>query len=174
MNMIDLLSKTEIFEGLDQAQLNAVKDCCRIKKFNEGERICKEGEEATVLRAVIEGKMDVRFDLPGGKSSEEMTIATISDGKSIGWSSFVPPYKYRLSVYCSSKGCQAIEIDKAGLIKVFETNSLIGYRVMTNVAKIIGTRFHQLQDEVAWCEGELLIHHKDSHLTSGRAGGLKM
>jgi CRP-like cAMP-binding protein len=162
VNMIDLLGKTEIFEGLDQSQLNAVKDCCQIKTFNEGERICKEGEEATVLRAVIEGKVDLRFDLPGGKSSEEMTIATISDGKSIGWSSFVPPYKYRLSVYCSSKGCQVIEINKAGLIKVFEINSLIGYRVMTNVAKIIGTRFQQLQDEVALSEGEKLLHQKDN------------
>jgi signal-transduction protein with cAMP-binding, CBS, and nucleotidyltransferase domain len=162
MDMIDLLGKTEIFKGLDQSQLNAIKDCCQLKEFDEGERICKEGEEATVLRAVIEGKVDLRFDLPGAKSSEEMTIATISDGKAIGWSSFVPPYKYRLSVYCSSKGCKVIEINKAGLIKVFEINSLIGYRVMTNVAIIIGTRFHQLQDEVAWCEGEIMIHHKDN------------
>jgi len=162
MNMIDLLDKTEIFKGLDQSQLNAVKDCCQIKTFNEGERICKEGEEATVLRAVIEGKVDLRFDLPGRKSSEKMTVATISDGKSIGWSSFVPPYKYRLSVYCSSQGCQVIEINKDGLIKVFKINPLIGYQVMTNVAIMIGTRFQQLQDEVAWSEGDKLMHHKDN------------
>ncbi len=162
MNLIDFLSKVEVFKGLDQNQLNTVKDCCQIKKFVEGEKISGEGEEATFLGAVIEGGVDLRYDLPGRKSSEEMTITTITEGKVFGWSSFVPPYKLRLSSYCSSKGCQLIEINRDCLLKVFEAQALIGYRVMTNVAIVIGTRFQQLQDEIALFEGEILLHHKDN------------
>ncbi|MBI5605615.1 MAG: cyclic nucleotide-binding domain-containing protein [Deltaproteobacteria bacterium] len=162
MENIDLLNRVEVFKGLDKAQLMAVKDCCRQKSFNDGEKISGEGEDAAFLWAVIEGGVDLRFDLPGRKSSEEMTITTISEGKVFGWSSFVPPFKYRLSSYCSSKGCQLIEINRDGLVKVFETQPLIGYRVMTNVSIVIGTRFQQLQDEVAWCEGEIMLHHKDN------------
>lgn len=162
MNTIEHLNKVEVFTGLDPSQLSAVKDCCQIKKFTEGEKIFGDKEEAHFLWAVIEGGVDLRFDLPGRKSSEEMTITTISEGKVLGWSSFVPPYKYRLSAYCSSKVCQLIEINRNCIIKVFEANPLIGYRVMTNVAMVIGTRFQQLQDEVAWCEGEIMMHRKDN------------
>jgi CRP-like cAMP-binding protein len=162
MNTDDLLSQVEIFRGLDQQQLNTVKDCCRIIKINEGEKIFSDGDDAAFLWAVLEGGVDLRYDLPGRDSSKETTVATISSGKVFGWSSFVPPFKYRLSGYCSSKGGRLIEIKKDCLNKVFETNALIGYRVMTNVSVVIGTRFQQLQGEIAVCEGEILLHHKDN------------
>ncbi len=162
MDTIDLLNKVEVFEGLDKSQLEAIKDCCQIKTFHEGEKIFAEGNEASFFWAVIKGGVDLRFDLPGRKSAEEMTITTISEGKVFGWSSFVPPFKFRLSAYCFSGNCQLIEISREGLIRVFEANSLIGYRVMTNVAKVIGIRFQQLQGEVAFNEGKLLLHHQDN------------
>jgi CRP-like cAMP-binding protein len=162
MNTIEHLDEVEVFKGLEPSQLSAVKDCCQVKTFTEGEKIFGDKDTAHFLWAVVEGRVALRFDLPGRKSSEEMTIATISEGKVFGWSSFAPPYKYRLSAYCSSKDCQLIEINKDCLIKVFEANPLIGYRVMTNVAKVIGTRFQQLQDEVALHDGEILLHHKDN------------
>ncbi|MBI4767325.1 MAG: cyclic nucleotide-binding domain-containing protein [Deltaproteobacteria bacterium] len=162
MNQSDLLSKVEIFKGLDQQQLDTVNDCCRIITFNEGKKLFSEGEDAAFLWAVIEGKVDLRFELPGSDSSEETIVTTISSGKVFGWSSFVPPFKYRLSGYCSSKSCRLIEIKKNCLQKIFETNALIGYRVMTNVSIVIGTRFQQLQEEIAFCEGEILLHHKDN------------
>ena len=162
MGTIEHLSKVEIFKGLDSSQLNIVKDCCQVKTFREGERIFGDKEEAHYLMAVIEGGVDLRFDLPGRSSSAETTIASISGGKVFGWSSFVPPFKYRLSSYCSTKDCHLIEIKKDVLIKVFEAHPQIGYRVMNNLAIVIGTRFQQLQDEVALHEGDLLLHQKDN------------
>lgn len=162
MDNTNFLNKVEVFQGLDRSQLEAVKDCCQIITFYEGDKISGEGDEASCLWSVVAGRVDLRFDLPGRKSAQEMTITTITEGKVFGWSSFVPPFKYRLSAYCSLGDCQLIEINRDRLLKVFEANALIGYRVMTNVAKVIGTRFQQLQDEVAWCEGELLLHHKDN------------
>jgi CRP-like cAMP-binding protein len=162
MKTIENLNDVEVFKGLDPSQLSAIKDCCQVQTFTEGEKIFGDKENAHFLWAVVEGRVDLRFDLPGRKSSDEMTITTISEGKVFGWSSFAPPYKYRLSAYCSSKDCQLIEINKDKLIKVFDANPLIGYRVMTNVAKVIGTRFQQLQDEVALLGGEIILHHKDN------------
>jgi CRP-like cAMP-binding protein len=161
MNPMDNLDKVEIFKGLDQSQITILKDCCSIKTFNEGAKIFGDQEVASFLWAVIEGNVDLRFDLPGRDSEKETTVAAISEGKVFGWSSFVPPYKYRLSAYCSTKACQLLEINKDCLLKVFEAHSLIGYRVMSNLSIVIGTRFQQLQDEVAWSEGDKLLHQKD-------------
>jgi signal-transduction protein with cAMP-binding, CBS, and nucleotidyltransferase domain len=161
MNPMDNLDKVEIFKGLDQSQITILKDCCAIKTFNEGVKIFGDQEAASFLWAVIKGNVDLRFDLPGRESAKDTTIATITEGKVFGWSSFVPPYKYRLSAYCSTNGCQLLEINRECLLKVFETHSLIGYRVMANLSIVIGTRFQQLQGEVAWSEGDKLLHQKD-------------
>jgi CRP/FNR family transcriptional regulator, cyclic AMP receptor protein len=161
MNTIDLLSNVEIFRGLDRQQLDTVKECCRVTSFNEGGKIFSDGEEAVFIWGVIEGEVDLRFDLPGRDSSKETSVATITPGKVFGWSSFVPPYKYRLSAY-ATKDCKLIEIKKDCINNIFEKNALIGFRVMSNMSIVIGTRFQQLQDEVALSEGDKLLHQKDN------------
>jgi NADP-reducing hydrogenase subunit HndB len=42
-----------------------------------------------------------------------------------------------------------IQIEREDLLKAFEADSQIGYMVMSNLVKIIGERFNQLQDS-AW------------------------
>jgi CRP-like cAMP-binding protein len=162
MSAFNNLEKVEIFKGLDEAQLNLFKNCCQIKTVNEGTKIFGDQDPAYSLWSVVEGEVDLRFDLPGRDSDQETTIAKIKEGKVLGWSSFVPPFRYRLSSYCSSKECQLIEINRDCLLKTFENNALIGYQVMSNLAIVIGTRFQQLQDEVALQEGERLMHQKDN------------
>lgn len=161
MNTIDLLGNLEIFRGLDQQQLNTVNDCCRLSSVKEGVKIFSDGGEAVFIWGVIGGEVDLRFDLPGRNSSKETTVATIAPGKVFGWSSFVPPYRYRLSAY-ATKDSKLIEIKKDCLNKLFENNALIGYRVMNYLSIVIGTRFQQLQDELAVTEGHRLLHHKDN------------
>lgn len=161
MDLTNCLEKLEIFQGLNETQRAALKRCCIEKTYHQGEKLFGENEEATCLWALNEGQVDLRFDLPCRESSQETTIASISEGKSFGWSSMVPPYKYRLSAYCVTKMCQVIQIDRKMMIEFFEGNPGIGYVVMTNLAKIIGTRFHQLQEEMVIREGDDILHRRD-------------
>lgn len=88
----------------------------------------------------------------------EDTISTLTEGMPFGWSSLVPPNKYRLSAHCASRSCKTIKISRDRLLQLFEDDAQLGYRVMAKVMIVVGQRFHQLQDEVARRRGYDIIN----------------
>jgi NADP-reducing hydrogenase subunit HndB len=105
-----------------------------------------EGENADRIWLVIDGQVDLRFDLPGRPTSEENTIFSITAHQTLGWSSFVPPCKYALSAYSATKSCNILQINKDHLLECFEKDPRMGLKFMTNVAAITSGHFDQLQE----------------------------
>ncbi len=162
MNKINLLESLEIFQELSESQLLAIEHICTEKNFNKGDKLFTEGDDATHVWAVTQGRVDLRFELPGGRpTSNDQTVSSIKAdaplAQILGWSCFVPPYKMRLSGYCVSRDCKIIQIEKNQLIKCFQHDPLLGYIIMTYLIKVVGYRFHQFQDIVAKTMGETLM-----------------
>jgi signal-transduction protein with cAMP-binding, CBS, and nucleotidyltransferase domain len=148
MVSIDFLKQSEIFKGLHNEQLEEIQKYCDIKEFRSGDKIFSEGEYATHLCIVLEGGVDLRFDLPGTPSSDKNIITSVPLGKAFLWSSLVPPHKVRLSSYCNSTICKIIRINAESLKSLCEKDAKIGYLIMYNLAGVIGKRFFKLQDEI--------------------------
>jgi NADP-reducing hydrogenase subunit HndB len=146
MGGLDFLEKVNIFKGLNQDQLNAVNKGGQEKQYLYGDRLFAEGENADRIWLVIDGQVDLRFDLPGRPTSEENTIFSITAARSLGWSSFVPPFKYALSAYSATKSCKILHINKDHLLECFEKDPRMGLLFMTNVAAIASRHFDQLQE----------------------------
>jgi len=146
MSGLDFLEKVDIFKGLDQDQLNAVKKRGQEKEYPYGDRLFAEGENADRIWLVIDGQVDLRFDLPGRPTSEENTVFSIGTPQTLGWSSFVPPFKYALSAYSATKSCKILQINKEHLLECFEKDPRMGLMFMTNVAAIASRHFDQLQE----------------------------
>jgi CRP-like cAMP-binding protein len=161
MGLDSFLQKIEVFQGLKERELTSLDPCCQEKSYRQNNKLFGEDEEAACLWAVKKGEVDLRFDLPGRDTSDETTIATITEGKCFGWSGMVPPYKYRLSAYCVSRTCQVILISREKLFQLFERDPRIGYVVMTNIATVIGTRFQKLQEEMIIREGLDIRQRRD-------------
>jgi len=146
MVQIDFLKQVDIFKGVDEDQLKQIAQGINEKGYQSGSRIFAEGEEADRVWIVMEGQVDLRFDLPGRNTSEENTIVSITAGNSLGWSSFVPPFQYRLSAYCATRSCKMLLITKEFLTDLFEKDNTMGYRVISNLAGVAGMHFHELQN----------------------------
>ncbi len=142
----DFLKNVHVFGGLNDEQLMALRDGCVEKAFHEGDKLFDEGEEANHLWIVVDGTVEVRFELPGHEAPQANTVSIISSGQTIGWSSFVPPYRYSLPVYCTSRNCKVIKIKKDFLLELFEKDSRMGYLVMSNIASVISIMLRQLQE----------------------------
>lgn len=153
MITVDFLRKVKVFDGLDEEQLASIQGLCREKKFRHGMKIFGEGDKATCLCTVINGEVALRFDRQGRPTAKENTIASLTEGNAFGWSSLVPPYEIRLSSYCESETCEVLMVDREGLQGLFEKDPRVGYRVIANLAEVIGNRFHMLQDEVVRRQG---------------------
>jgi NADP-reducing hydrogenase subunit HndB len=146
MGGLVFLEKVDIFKGLNQDQLNAVNKKAREKQYLYGDKLFAEGENADRIWLVINGKVDLRFDLPGRPTSEENTVFSITATEALGWSSFVPPFKYALSAYSATKSCKVLQITKEHLLECFEKDPRMGLMFMTNVAEIASRHFDQLQE----------------------------
>jgi NADP-reducing hydrogenase subunit HndB len=146
MGGLEFLKKVDIFKGFNKDQLSAVNKGSQEKHYLYGDRLFGEGENADRIWLVIDGQVDLRFELPGRTTSEENTVFSITALQTLGWSSFVPPFKYALSAYIATKSCQVLRIKKDHLLECFEKDPLMGLMFMTNVAAITSSHFDRLQE----------------------------
>jgi CRP-like cAMP-binding protein len=146
MAVIDEVRRVETFQSLSDDELSAISKLTNEKQYVFGDRLFKDGDPATHLWVVKEGIIDLRFDLPGRETSEESTLSSIGENKIIGWSSLVPPYKYKLSAYCASARCKVLVIEREILREFLNSHPKTGYQVMAAMLRVVGRRFQRLQD----------------------------
>ena len=158
MISLDFLENVDAFSELDDDQLTAVQDCCEIAEFKRGEEIFATGETPENFWVVLEGQVNLTWDVPEDPTLPENTITTLSEGMPFGWSSLVPSDKYRLSAHSASRNCKTVRIPKGLLLQLFEDDAQLGYKVMSKVMIVAGKRFHQLQDEIARRRGHDIIN----------------
>ena len=154
MISLEFLKNVEVFQGLDNEQLAEIIKCSEEEEFQHETRLFEKGENAAYLWIVREGRVVLRFDFPGLASSEENKLSSIPEAGAFGWSSIVSPNKYRLSGYSTGGGCKLIKVERESLLKLFEKDPDIGYVVMSNLATLVGERFHSLQEDAARRRGQ--------------------
>jgi CRP/FNR family transcriptional regulator, cyclic AMP receptor protein len=154
MVSLEFFENVEIFQGLNNEQLAEIIKCSEEEEFQHETRLFEKGENAAYLWIVREGRVVLRFDFPGLASSEQNTLSSIPEKGAFGWSSIVPPNKYRLSGYSTGGGCKLVKVKRDSLLKLFEKDPDIGYKVMSKLATLVGARFHNLQEEAARRRGQ--------------------
>lgn len=158
MVTLDFLENVEVFQELNDNQLTEIQKCCQIMEFSRGDKIFGTGEEPQYLWVVMEGQVTLHWEVPGRSALPEPTISRLSETMTFGWSSLVPPYKYRLSAYCATRACKVIKIERDALTDLFDQDAEIGYKVMNKLLSVVGSRFLNLQEEVAKQRGSDIIN----------------
>ncbi len=170
MGGLNFLATVDIFKGFNQDQLKAASKGGREKQYLFEEKLFAEGEEADRIWLVTDGQVHLRFDLPGRPTSEQNTVFTTAAGQTLGWSSFVPPFKYALSAYSASKTCKILQIEKDHLLECFDKDPRMGLVFMTNVAMIASRHFEQLQESAtvsAVSRVKITIHMSTCGIAAG-------
>jgi NADP-reducing hydrogenase subunit HndB len=170
MGGLNFLEKIDIFKGFSQDQLKAASKGGQEKQYNYEEKLFAEGEDADRIWLVAEGQVHLRFDLPGRPTSEQNTVFSISAGQTLGWSSFVPPFKYALSAYSAVKACKILQIKKDHLLECFDKDPRMGLMFMTNVATIASLHFDQLQESAtvsAVSKVKITVHMSTCGIAAG-------
>lgn len=157
------LDDVQVFKELTNEQLEALTKIAIKANFKLADRLFTEGDPAEHLWIIIDGQVDLRFELPGNRpTSEENTISTLAaedhKKRTLGWSCFVPPYKMMLSAYCVTRSCSVIKIGKDDMLTLFKNDALMGYQVMAYLIKVLGYRFQQFQEELARQKGHNILH----------------
>jgi len=147
---IEILKTVEALGELKDDQLAAIQKCCEEMEFSRGDRLFSEGEGSAHLWIALEGEVELRNDRPGGQTHPvEDPISFISRAELFGWSSFMPPFEYKLSAFCASQKCRVARIEKESLVKLFESDADMGYELMSHILRVVGTHFYQFRNGIA-------------------------
>jgi len=147
-----------MFAGLGLPDLVKLQARCRADKCGEGERITVEGQAAEDFFLLKEGRVELRYELPGRESTSDHALSVVEPGGAWGWSALVPPHVYTLSAYSIAPQCRFLRLKREDLLGLFESDWRIGYFFMRNLATIIGQRFNAAQDELAKQQGFDQMH----------------
>lgn len=144
-----------LFKGLAPDEAEAFVNRCEKKVYPDQTLLFKEMTDATSLYLLIEGELELKFDMPAQKG--EAVLATRKPGDAIGWSSLVPPYQYTLSGVCKGE-VTVLQIDRLTMQAVFATNYHLGYIFMRNIATLSGDRLQRVQDKLAKVLGDEAVN----------------
>ncbi|MFP4571599.1 MAG: Crp/Fnr family transcriptional regulator [Desulfobacterales bacterium] len=140
-----ILGRTEAFRSLSDEEIGQIAEFSSLRDLEKDQQLFKEGTAADSLWVVAAGEIDLRFELPARQSTGAQTISTLSETGILGWSSLIPPYKYKLSAYCVSETCEVIRINGEDLLAHLKNNPELGYRVLSAMIRVVGNRFEHLQ-----------------------------
>lgn len=159
MDVKEFMLQVELFEGLNDQEIDKVIDLSRLDECVPGDLIWREGDDAEDLCLVSEGQVELRYEMPGRESTREQAMIIISKGNAFGWSALVPPHKLTLSAFGGDKGCSYYRINGSRLVSLFDAHSHIGYICFRNLTRVIAKRFHAMEDEIARAAGMDVMHN---------------
>lgn len=154
MTSIELIENLPIFKDLSSPELEKILDACSTAGYQVGECLFKEGDPAVEMWIVMDGSVELRFDMPDMRpSTSESAVSShhhkTPESQVFGWSCFIPPYRMMLSAYCTSRRCQVLKISTARLNRIMAEDREIGFKLMHYLVQVIGFRFNQMREQVA-------------------------
>ena len=138
-----ILIEHPFFKGLETQYLQLIIGCASNVRFNAGQFIFREGEEANQFYLIRYGKVALEIFSP---NRGPITIQTLREGEVLGWSWLFPPYQWHFDARALEL-TRAIALDGECLRKKCEEDHNLGYELTKRFAQIIEQRleFTRLQ-----------------------------
>jgi CRP-like cAMP-binding protein len=139
------LRRLSCFSPISEASLKRAAMIAREETVPAGTRLFNEGDPADTLGIILSGEVDIQYTLPDG---ERRTVDTLIAGDIVGWSALVPPHKLTASA-TTCKETKLIKVEAKRLRELCEEDPLLGYRLMTQVAKLLADRLDGARVQLA-------------------------
>jgi CRP-like cAMP-binding protein len=130
------LAAHPFFHGLEPRYLQLAAGCASNVRFDAGEFILREGEEANHFFLIRHGKVALEVFAPNRGS---IAIQTLEEGDILGWSWLIPPYQWRFDARAVEL-TRAIALDGKCLRAKCEEDHDLGYELLKRFAAILGQR----------------------------------
>lgn len=135
---------SELFGGLDSDKLDKISFLCRGLSYKRGMTIFSEGSEATDLYIMTNGRVALEMEVHPvpDRPAIPTAVEVVSKGECFGWSALVEPLVYTLSARCITN-CTVLAIRGDMLRRVMNDDPVLGYQVMSQLARVISLRLLQ-------------------------------
>lgn len=130
------IADQSFFAGIDPNHLEFIADCASEQRFEPGQYLLQEGEEADRFYLIRRGSVALGSYIPGIGFT---TIETVNRGQVVGWSWLIPPHEWRFSGLVVQP-TQVIVLDGERLRQKCEADPAFGYDLLKRLASVVGER----------------------------------
>jgi CRP/FNR family transcriptional regulator len=141
MISIDELKCCNVFDGLNDRELEEVAKLGTVEKRGAGTRIIVEGTKAGALYLIKEGKVAVRMS---SRDGNEVLIDELGAGNVFGWSAVLDEQTFKAAIW-AVENTTIIVLDGDKLRRLLDANNHIGYRVLRKIAGVTADRLEKLR-----------------------------
>jgi len=131
-----IIAEHPFFAGLESYYTGLLVGCGSNVRFQPGQYIFKEGEEANEFYLIRSGRVALEIAAPQHKP---IAVETLEQGDILGWSWLLPPYLWKFNAH-AVQDTRAIALDGKCLRTKCEQNHDLGYEVLKRFAQIIEHR----------------------------------
>ncbi len=134
------LRSRRFFQGLDQAQLEAIAAITEEVEHDTGEVILQEGLPVQALHVLLQGGADLYYSTSADPHDQRM-VCEIEPGEAFGISALIEPYALTGTVETTFPS-RVLKINARALRALFEKEPRLGYLIMAKVAQTAMMRLH--------------------------------
>ena len=139
MTTADVLSRTRLFQPLSDDQLKAVIKCGEVKRFESGQEIFKQGEQARTLYVLIDGLVRLRIKAP--EELDLMAETVQQPGSVFGMAALSKSHVYNVTSRCI-EGTSVFAIPSGALKEIITRDPSVGVEVMAELAQLYSNRLN--------------------------------
>ena len=136
-----VLEKHPFLEGIRPDLMAVLVGCAKNRRFEAGEYLTREDEEADRFFLVRTGRVALRVR---GAREGALTILTVGPGEMVGWSWLVAPHRYRFDAQ-ALEATPAFEFDGRCVRTKCEENPELGYQLLSRISAAMARRLDGLQ-----------------------------
>jgi CRP-like cAMP-binding protein len=131
-----IMGEHPLFKDFGREQIKIIQGCASNVRFEAGQFVYREGEEAARFYLLRQGRVSVEAFIVGRGA---LPIETLSPGDLLGWSWLFPPYKCHFDAR-ALEPVRAIALDGQCLRGKCQADHELGYEFMNRFAGIIARR----------------------------------
>jgi len=131
-----IIREHPFFHDLETRHVELITGCAKNVRFDKGNVILHEGEEANEFYFIREGLVALELMAPTKRVTR---VQTIGEGDILGWSWLVPPYRWRFD----ARACQstrALAFDGKCLRLKCEEDHDLGYELLKRFTAVVTER----------------------------------
>jgi CRP/FNR family transcriptional regulator, cyclic AMP receptor protein len=141
----EVLRRYPYFAGLSDESLKQLAMIAEEKTVPANSVMFREGDPASHLSVILKGEVNIQYML----GNEELrTVDTLVEGDLLMWSALVEPYR-ATALGTTTKDTRLARIDAAKLRLLCENEPILGYRLMTQVARLLAHRLEGARVQLA-------------------------
>jgi CRP/FNR family transcriptional regulator, cyclic AMP receptor protein len=141
----EMLRRFNCFSPIREESLKALAEIAREESVAAGRQVFGEGDPADTLSLIVDGEVDIRYMLG---SNEARVVDTLIAGDLLGWSALVAPHRMT-GIATTCKPTRLLRIQAKPLRELCEHDPLLGYRLSTQVIRLLADRLEGTRAQLA-------------------------